>query len=114
MSLMLEKTTRLNMLYDFYHSLLTKKQMEYMELYYREDYSLAEIANHNDVSRQAVHDTIRRTEQHLEMYEKKLQLYFKFNERKKLLTRLDTKLQQAENVDKERLFNIVEQLRNIE
>ena len=48
------------------------------------------------------------------MYDKKLQLYFKFNERKKLLTRLDTKLQQAENVDKERLFNIVEQLRNIE
>lgn len=110
---MLEKTTRLNMLYDFYHQLLTKKQMEYMELYYREDYSLGEIANHNDVSRQAVHDTIRRTEQHLEMYEKKLRLFYKFTERNKQLKALEQSLQTKEP-DVDKLLSIVQQIRNIE
>lgn len=56
-----------------------------MELYYREDYSLSEIAQNTDVSRQAVYDTIKRTEQLLEMYEKKLQLYKKFTERNEIL-----------------------------
>jgi len=110
---MLEKTTRLNMLYDFYHQLLTNKQMKYMELYYREDYSLAEIANHNDVSRQAVHDTIKRTEQHLEMYEKKLRLYDKFSQRNEQLLALENALQE-EKIDKARLLHIVEQIKKIE
>lgn len=110
---MLEKTTRLNMLYDFYYSLLTNKQMEYMELYYREDYSLGEIAKHNDVSRQAVHDTIKRTEQHLEMYEKKLRLYEKFAQRNEQLTALE-KVLRAETVNREQILHIVEELRNIE
>ncbi|HLR70164.1 MAG TPA: putative DNA-binding protein [Pseudogracilibacillus sp.] len=85
---MLEKTTRINMLYDFYGQLLTNKQKEYMELYYREDYSLGEIANEIDVSRQAVYDTIKRTEQLLETYERKLKLYEKFIKRKELFIRL--------------------------
>lgn len=109
---MLEKTTRINMLYDFYHQLLTKKQMEYMELYYREDYSLAEIANHNNVSRQAVHDTIKRTEQHLEMYEKKLKLFSKFTERNKQLDSLERLLQDTTKLDE--ALRIVQQLRNVE
>ena len=41
---MLEKTTRINYLYDFYQSLLTEKQKSYMSLYYLDDYSLGEIA----------------------------------------------------------------------
>src|SRR5690625_2504910 len=110
---MLERTTRLNMLYDFYYPLLTKKQMEYMELYYREDYSLGEIANHNDVSRQAVHDTIKRTEQHLEMYEKKLRLYDKFSKRNEQLTALENMLEEN-NFSKEQIGHIVKQLRKIE
>jgi len=77
------------MLYDFYHLLLTDKQKEYMELYYREDYSLGEIASESNVSRQAVYDTIRRTEQLLEMYEKKLKLYEKFSRRTELLDQLE-------------------------
>ncbi|HZW67383.1 MAG TPA: putative DNA-binding protein [Pseudogracilibacillus sp.] len=110
---MLEKTTRLNMLYDFYHQLLTKKQMEYMELYYREDYSLSEIANHNDVSRQAVHDTIKRTEQHLEMYEKKLRLYDKFTSRNEQLERLEKALED-DNFERSQLLQLVQEIRKTE
>lgn len=84
-----------------------------MELYYREDYSLGEIANHNDVSRQAVHDTIKRTEQHLEMYEKKLRLYDKFLQRNEQLGALESLLEE-ENLDREQILHIVKQLRNIE
>ena len=47
---MLEKTTRMNYLYDFYQSLLTPKQRSYMALYYLDDYSLGEIAEEYDVS----------------------------------------------------------------
>lgn len=109
---MLEKTTRLNMLYDFYAPLLTNKQIEYMELYYLEDYSLGEIANVNEVSRQAVYDNIRRTEKVLEMYEEKLLLYDKFLKKQQVVERL--KLSILNDVDKEELLKLVKQLENID
>src|SRR3954447_9709301 len=78
---MLDKTTRINYLYDFYQSLLTEKQKSYMSLYYLDDYSLGEIADEYDISRQAVYDNIKRTEAMLEEYEMKLLLFQKFQER---------------------------------
>jgi uncharacterized protein len=85
---MLEKTTRMNYLYDFYQALLTPKQQSYMSLYYLDDYSLGEIAEEYNVSRQAVYDNIKRTEAMLEEYEEKLLLLEKFQERKALVTRM--------------------------
>lgn len=85
---MLEKTTRMNYLYDFYQSLLTPKQRSYMSLYYLDDFSLGEIAEEYDVSRQAVYDNIKRTEAMLEEYEEKLLLFQKFQERSKLLVKI--------------------------
>ncbi|TWE08856.1 hypothetical protein FB550_101884 [Neobacillus bataviensis] len=83
--MMLEKTTRMNYLYDFYYSLLTPKQQSYMSLYYLDDYSLGEIAEEYDVSRQAVYDNIKRTEAMLEEYEEKLLLLQKFQKRTRLI-----------------------------
>ena len=74
----LEKTTQMNLLVEFYGSLLTDKQLEYMELYYGDDYSLGEIAEEFDVSRQAVYDNIRRSAKLLENYEEKLHLVADF------------------------------------
>ncbi|UOQ47904.1 putative DNA-binding protein [Gracilibacillus caseinilyticus] len=82
---MLDKTTRINALYDFYQELLTEKQRSYMEMYYLEDFSLGEISETSNVSRQAIYDNIRRTEQMLEEYEQKLGLYQKFLARQSLL-----------------------------
>ena len=65
----IEKTNRMNALFEFYAALLTDKQMNYIELYYADDYSLAEIAEEFQVSRQAVYDNIKRTEKILEDYE---------------------------------------------
>lgn len=109
---MLEKTTRLNMLYDFYAPLLTNKQIEYIELYYLEDYSLGEIANVNDVSRQAIYDNIRRTEKVLEMYEEKLLLYDKFIKRQHLIRHLKSSI--SNEVNKEELLRLMVQLENID
>lgn len=86
--MMLDKTTRMNYLYDFYQSLLTQKQKSYMSLYYLDDYSLGEIAEEYEVSRQAVYDNIKRTESMLEQYETKLLLFEKFQKRMKLIHRM--------------------------
>lgn len=104
---MLEKTTRINMLYDFYGLLLTDKQKGYVELYYREDYSLAEIAELNGVSRQAIYDNIKRTEQLIETYEEKLQLFAKFKERQQVIAELQ------ELVTTEAVLTLVNKLDNI-
>ncbi|WP_164669030.1 putative DNA-binding protein [Virgibacillus doumboii] len=86
---MLEKTTRINYLFDFYQTLLTPKQRSYMEMYYLEDYSLGEISELLEVSRQAVYDNIRRTEAMLESYEEKLRLYDKFQQRTDILDKMN-------------------------
>ncbi len=93
---MLEKTTRMNFLYDFYQSLLTPKQRSYMSLYYLDDFSLGEIAEEYDVSRQAVYDNIKRTEAMLEEYEEKLLLFHKFQERSKIVADMKKKLKEHE------------------
>jgi predicted DNA-binding protein YlxM (UPF0122 family) len=78
---MLEKLNEINALYDIYRALLTDKQREYIELYYQEDLSLAEIADEFGVSRNAVHDNIRRSEKLLIGYEEKLKVYEKAGKR---------------------------------
>ncbi|EGQ27337.1 DNA-binding protein [Sporosarcina newyorkensis 2681] len=86
---MLEKTTRVNFLFDFYQSLLTDKQRSYMQLYYLDDLSLGEIAEQYGVSRQAVYDNVRRTEAMLEDYEEKLNLFDKHEKRLEVVEQLE-------------------------
>ncbi len=81
----LEKNNYINSLFEFYQPLLTKKQSDYIQLYYADDYSLGEIAQDFNVSRQAVYDNIRRSEKILESYEKELDLYHSFTVRNKKL-----------------------------
>ncbi|MBP2651290.1 MAG: putative DNA-binding protein [Firmicutes bacterium] len=71
---MLDKVLRIGTLYDFYGALLTEKQQQCLEMHYLNDDSLGEIAMVYEVSRQAVHDILRRAELILEDYERKLGL----------------------------------------
>ncbi|MDL4840035.1 putative DNA-binding protein [Aquibacillus rhizosphaerae] len=107
---MLEKTTRVNFLFDFYQELLTPKQRNYMEMYYLEDYSLGEISETSEVSRQAVYDNIRRTESMLEAYEKKLQLYDKFQQRMHLIEQLEQMVVSHELKDIDSLIKSLREL----
>ncbi|WP_347487841.1 YlxM family DNA-binding protein [Desulfoscipio sp. XC116] len=74
----MDKVIRMTLLYDFYGPLLTERQQKFIELYYGNDYSLGEIAENYGVSRQAVHDTLKRAESVLANYETKLKLIDKF------------------------------------
>ena len=68
----------LAMLLDFYGPLLTEKQGEMMRLRVEEDLSLSEIAESFGVSRQAVHDALRKAEKTLSDMEGKLRLVEKY------------------------------------
>lgn len=81
----IEKTIKINLLLDFYYPLLTKKQLEYMQLYFKEDLSLQEIASIHNVSRNAVFDTIKRSIKQLNAYEDKLKLLARFNKRQEVI-----------------------------
>jgi len=109
---MLEKTNRMNYLYDFYQALLTPKQSSYMALYYLDDYSLGEIAEEYDVSRQAVYDNIKRTEAMLEEYEDKLLLFEKFLKRSELISKMKDML--GEGSDNQALREMVAELEKLD
>lgn len=109
---MLEKTHRMNYLYDFYQALLTPKQSSYMSLYYLDDYSLGEIAEEYDVSRQAVYDNIKRTEAMLEEYEQKLLLFQKFQQRSELISKMKDLL--ADSPNSQTLSEMVAELEKLD
>ena len=91
----LSKKERINALLDWYGVLLTEKQAELSHLYYREDFSLSEIATHIQSSRSAIHDALKRVEYILETYETQLHLYERFLQRQVVYEKLK-KLDYAE------------------
>ncbi|AOM83214.1 putative DNA-binding protein [Salisediminibacterium beveridgei] len=109
---MIDKTVRMNYLFDFYQELLTTKQNQYMSLYYLDDWSLGEIADYFDVSRQAVYDNIRRTEAMVEQYETKLRLFDRFEKKQLLLKELKQLVQN--NGRPQELMPLIEALEKLE
>ena len=82
----MDKLGRESLLYDFYGELLTKRQQEIYENVRFGDLSLSEAAATYGVSRQGIHDMIKRSEEALEAYESKLGLVDKYlNDRKDVL-----------------------------
>lgn len=70
----MEERLRQSALFDLYGALLTDKQQRCLTMHLFEDLSLSEIGEALGISRQAVHDTLRRAEQTLEEYEARLGL----------------------------------------
>ena len=68
----MEKKIEISMLWQIYGALLTEKQKEYIDYYYNEDLSLAEIAQNDGITRQGVRDIIKKGEKKLFEYEEKL------------------------------------------
>ncbi|SHE60489.1 hypothetical protein SAMN02745249_00769 [Atopostipes suicloacalis DSM 15692] len=97
----LEKTLKMNQLFSFYGELLTSKQKDYMSDYYEEDYTLAEIADNYGVSRQAIYDSLKRTEDTLLDYEKKLHLVKEFEHRSEILKNIKEYLEENYKEDEQ-------------
>ena len=96
-----------NRLLDFYEELLTERQRDILQLYYREDLSLSEIAENLQITRSAVSDTVNKTMKQLESYEQKLSLIENYDRRQEIYRQL------SDHEDK-RVRALAEQLINIE
>lgn len=81
----MEHIVEQNLLYDFYGDLLTEHQRKIYESAVYEDLSLKELSEEYGITRQGVHDLIRRCDKILEGYEEKLHMVERFG-RIKILT----------------------------
>lgn len=91
----MEKLLEQALLFDFYGELLTEHQKQVYEEVVLEDYSLSEVAESRGISRQGVHDMIKRCNKVLSDYEDKLHLVDKFMKIQKLVTQIDDIAAQA-------------------
>ncbi|MBD5546879.1 MAG: DNA-binding protein [Lachnospiraceae bacterium] len=101
----MEKIVEQGLLYDFYGELLTEHQKKIYEDVVYNDLSLAEIAKENGISRQGVHDLVRRCNRTLQDYEDKLHLVQRFMKIKDNISQLqelsaDTKTTREELIQK--------------
>ena len=92
----MEKFVEQGYLYDFYGELLTERQQQVYESVVLEDYSLSEVAEDLGISRQGVHDMIKRCNKTLEEYEQKLHLVEKFLSVKEKVSKIDDTLAEWE------------------
>ena len=74
----MEKNIRIGLLLDFYGEFLTQKQRGLMDMHYNEDLSLGEIAERGGITRQGVHDGLRRGEATLLDCERRLGLMARY------------------------------------
>lgn len=79
----------INNLYDYYGELLTPLQQEYFEAYYFNNLSLSEISENYNVSRNAIHQQLKKIEEKLDYYEEKLGLYKKSVKINEIIKNLD-------------------------
>ena len=104
----IEQVIKISQLYDFYSELLSERQKQYLNDYYFNDFSLTEISENYDISKQAVSNNIKRTITELEQYEEKLNLIKLNNERLFLLNEL------RKSTSDEGILSYVDQLIKLE
>ena len=78
----MDEVCEISLLLDFYGQLITKRQFEILDLHYNSDYSLGEIAEQLNISRQGVYDNIKKGKAALNRLEEKLGLIGRFSEQK--------------------------------
>ena len=86
---MFEKNLNVGYLLDFYGDILPERKRSVMDMYYNEDFSLAEIAAEIGISRQGVRDIIKKSEDELFFYEEKLGLAKKLKNAQDSVDRLE-------------------------
>lgn len=114
---MIEKLVEIGILFDFYGKLLNDRQYLIVELYYIYDFSLAEIGEELNISRQAVYDMLKRSEQKLYEYENVLGLVEKFNSNKEKIKDIAILVDEIENESKKngniKILEKIEELKSL-
>ena len=98
----MEKKIKISMLCEIYGKLLTEKQLEILNDYYNNDLSLTEIAENNNITRQAVLDNIKKGENKLFECEEKLSFMEKTIKQEKLLQEVLTELSKIEDASSDK------------
>jgi len=113
----MDKFIERGLLFDFYGDLLTDHQKKIYSMAVFDDLSLAELSEEEGISRQGVHDLIKRCDKILEGYEEKLQLIKRFQEIRSKVNKLDKLIDASDSLktcEKEVLKNglqsIIEEL----
>lgn len=104
-------------LYDFYGELLTEHQKSVYEDVVFNDMSLSEAASEYNVSRQGIHDLIKRCDKILLSYEEKLHLIEQFENQKKMVKKMQQILKKNEVIkeeDRKKLLSLTEEFLNEE
>lgn len=110
MERILEKT----LLYDFYGELLTDQQKRVYEAFVLEDMSESEIGRDQGISRQGVHDMMKRCNKKLEEYERKLQLVAKFVKTQERVAKINRCAKEIlEQNQSSQLASSIEEIENI-
>lgn len=107
----MEEIVELSLLFDFYGEMLGDHKKQIFEDYVLNDLSLAEIADEEGISRQGVHDIVKRCTKQLKEYEAALHLVEKFQNLKAKLTEaselLSIEVQKDENKNLEKAVSIL-------
>ena len=98
---MKEKNLEITILLDYYGGVLTEKQREVIELYYEDDLSLSEIAEHSGITRQGVRDAIKRGENTMLELEENLGFVKKMEEYRERLERISTLNEEIERFNRQ-------------
>lgn len=109
----MEKNIEISILSQIYKDVLTEKQFEILDQYYNNDYSLSEIAENYNITRQAVRDNIKNGESKLYDLENKLGIMKKNEKQQKIIENIITKLDNLEIKDKEKINSIKIELRKL-
>ena len=109
----MEEILKLSLLYDFYGELLTEHQKSICEDYFFNNIGLSEIADERGISRQAVHDMVKRCEKILIGYENKLHLLERFQTTKEMVKQVKSevcKLRELKTCESESERDIIDRI----
>ncbi len=108
----MENNVKVSMLNQIYGKLLTTKQYEIIDDYYNNDLSLSEIAENNNITRQAVRDILKKGEKKLFEYEEKLMFMKRMLNQEKRIEKVLAELTkiQENDTDKE-IANVLENIK---
>ena len=97
-----EDSIEISMLLEIYGSLLTEKQYNLLNDYYNNDLSLSEIAENNQITRQAVRDIIQKGEKKLFEYEEKLLFMKRMSNQEKTIEHVLSELTKIEKTSSDK------------
>ncbi len=109
----MEKNIEISILSQIYKNMLTEKQFEILDEYYNSDFSLSEIAENYNITRQAVRDNIKSGETKLYDLEEKLGLMEKTKKQEEIIKNINSKLDNIKTEDTEKINYIKNELKKL-